>query len=288
VALVSLSLLLSAAAETRATTPHNPEAAEGNASALVLIPGGTFVPLYADTEADKTFAALKNSDEPVQPSHPPVRVRSFSLARFPVTKAEYRDFVLAHPEWRRSAVKPIFADAGYLKSWASDTEFRGRPREPVTEVSWFAAKAYCKSLGERLPTIQEWEYAARASETKADATDDEAFLARILSWYARHDSTTPEVGAWKNVYGVYDMHGSIWEWVADFNSALITGESRGDAQGEKNLFCGGGALFASEKQKRNYAAFMRFAFRSSLEGRYTVSQLGFRCAQDAQDTQGEP
>ena len=74
------------------------------------------------------------------------------------------------------------------------------------------------------------------------------------------------------------MHGLIWEWNSDFNTALVTGESREDSSRNRGLFCGAGALSAEDKE--NYAAFMRFAFRSSLKGNSTSSNLGFRCAKD--------
>ena len=77
------------------------------------------------------------------------------------------------------------------------------------------------------------------------------------------------------------MHGLVWEWVADFNSALVTGESREDGTMESNMFCGGAAALASDRQKLDYAIFMRFAFRSSLEGQSALPHLGFRCARDS-------
>ena len=77
------------------------------------------------------------------------------------------------------------------------------------------------------------------------------------------------------------MHGLIWEWVSDFNSIILTGDSRSNSAINRDLFCASGALGAVDKE--NYAAFMRFAFRSSLQGKYTVSNLGFRCAGDAKN-----
>lgn len=89
----------------------------------------------------------------------------------------------------------------------------------------------------------------------------------------------PSVGTvYRNVWGIHDMHGLIWEWTRDFNTALVTGESRGDAALERRLFCGAASIGASDF--RDYAAFMRFAFRSSLRADYTVGSLGFRCAKD--------
>ncbi len=75
-----------------------------------------------------------------------------------------------------------------------------------------------------------------------------------------------------------DLHGLVWEWTSDFNSALVTGDARGDTGLERQLFCGAGSLGASDRA--NYAAFMRFGFRSSLRAGYTVHNLGFRCAKD--------
>ena len=74
------------------------------------------------------------------------------------------------------------------------------------------------------------------------------------------------------------MHGLVWEWVDDYNTALVTGESRGDSGLDRNLFCGSESVGSSDP--KDYAAFMRFAFRSSLEAKYTVRNLGFRCATD--------
>ena len=81
-----------------------------------------------------------------------------------------------------------------------------------------------------------------------------------------------------NDAGVWDLHGLVWEWVEDFNSSLVTGESRADAALERSLFCGSGALGASAFL--DYAAFMRQALRSSLRASYTMRNLGFRCACD--------
>ena len=75
-----------------------------------------------------------------------------------------------------------------------------------------------------------------------------------------------------------DLHGLVWEWTSDFNSALVTGDARGDTGLERQLFCGAGSLGASDLG--NYAGFMRFGFRSSLRAGYTVHNLGFRCAKD--------
>jgi formylglycine-generating enzyme required for sulfatase activity len=76
----------------------------------------------------------------------------------------------------------------------------------------------------------------------------------------------------------------VWELVDDFNTALVTGESRGDSQLDDSLFCGAGA--ASSVDPSDYAAFMRYALRTSYQAHYTMTSMGFRCANDIQQ-QGE-
>jgi formylglycine-generating enzyme required for sulfatase activity len=79
-----------------------------------------------------------------------------------------------------------------------------------------------------------------------------------------------------NFHGARGLHGLVWEWVDDFNTAMVTGESRGDSGLERDLFCGSGSVGA--RDTGNYAAFMRQALRSSLKANNTTTSLGFRCA----------
>ena len=104
----------------------------------------------------------------------------------------------------------------------------------------------------------------------------------ILDWYS---IPTPHVlppvrSGYKNANGVFSLHGLIWEWTLDFNSAMVTGESRADGSLDKSLFCGAGSASAADKS--DYAAFLRFGFRSSLKARYAVNNLGFRCVKEIQ------
>lgn len=201
-----------------------------------------------------------------------VSVPAFDIDEYPVTNGEFLEFVRAHPNWRRSMVKRVFADASYLAHWQDDLVLGDRAplHSPVVQVSWFAARAYARAQGKRLPTLAEWEWASYDPDSNQ--------VARILSWYGKPvRGPIPPVGStFQNVHGVWDMHGLVWEWVEDFNTALVTGESRADVGLERDLFCGSGALGASSFE--DYAAFMRYAFRSSLKADYTVPNLGFRCA----------
>lgn len=221
---------------------------------------------------------------PQGPENKPVTVAPFRLDREPVTNAEFLAFVLKQPRWRRDQVAALFADAGYLAHWRGPTELGAdaHPKQPVTRVSWFAAKAYCESRGERLPTWYEWEYAAAASESVADARNDPAWRQQILDWYAQPSTPVlPDVGRLPaNYYGVSDLHGLVWEWVLDYNALLVSSDSREQGGADRLKFCGEGALSATDRE--HYAVLMRVAFLSSLEARYTTANLGFRCAQDVQ------
>jgi sulfatase modifying factor 1 len=210
-----------------------------------------------------------------------VAVAAFQLDVRPVTNGEFLAFVREHPKWRRSQVKRLFADERYLTHWAGDLEpGNARAEQPVTNVSWFAAKAFATAQGKRLPTTAEWEVAAGAGFTIADGAKDAEFQQAVALWYGTPSpAVLPEAGAGRaNLYGLRDLHGLVWEWTSDFNSALITGDSRGDSGLDRQLFCGAGSLGASDRG--NFPAFMRFGFRSSLRAGYTVHNLGFRCAKD--------
>lgn len=229
-------------------------------SKMVSIQEGSFVPLYGSI-SKKT-----------------VTVKSFSIDVFPVTNIEYLKFVKKYPEFQKSKIKGLFADKSYLAYWKNDFDFgTANPKAPVANVSWFAAKKYCECQGKRLPTIDEWEYVAMADEKKIDARTKSEFNKYILSWYEKSKTYENPIGlTFKNFWGVYDMHGLVWEWTADFNSILLSGESRKDKSTDKNLFCGASSVNATDLM--NYAAFMRYAFRGSLKAQYSTRNLGFRCA----------
>ena len=230
---------------------------------MALIPAGDYTPLLRD----------RNDPEKIS-------VAAFYLDERPVTNGEFLAFVQANPKWRRSHVSPLFADGQYLAHWLGDLEpGPSAPADaPVVRVSWFAARAYAKWAGKRLPMTAEWERAASAGYRGSAAKAEPGFTARALAWFATPTpAVLPAAGSGRpNFYGARDLLDLVWEWVDDFNTAMVTGESRADTDLERNLFCGSGAVSARDRE--DYPAFMRLGYRSSLRANYTVPNLGFRCA----------
>lgn len=232
------------------------------ASDMAAIEGGSYRPLYLKKDT------------------PMIKVKPFFLDKKPVTNAEFAKFVKSHPQWQRGHLNARQAEASYLKQWQVQgrgyTPKANESQQPVTNVSWFAAHAYCQAQGKRLPTIDEWEYAGQASATQKNGTAEEGYNRTILDWYAEGNRKgLRNVAAGKpNYWGVYDMHGLIWEWTEDFNSSLL---SSGSA--DSNLFCSGAAIGTADPN--DYAAFMRYGIRTSLKPNFTLHNLGFRCAKSA-------
>lgn len=231
---------------------------------MLSIPTGAYKPLFKSSTGSATSV-----------------VKAFQIDRYPVTNIQYQRFIKQNPKWNRTNIKPVFSDSNYLKQFDKQAGMDIIAHRPVTNISWFSARAYCKAQSKRLPRQDEWEYVASASQFSADGSSDPQYRQRILDWYAQSagaelpnvEDTSP------NYWQVHGLHGVVWELVDDFNSALISGESRGDSQLEQQLFCGAGA--ASSADPGDYAAFMRYALRSSYQASYTMESLGFRCAKDA-------
>ncbi len=131
-----------------------------------------------------------------------------------------------------------------------------------TQLSWFEAAGDCQAKGGRLPTTDEWEYVAAMGMDEA----------KIIERYSRPALKEFKVGlARPNRLGIHDLYGLVWEWTEDFNSgSLVASNDR--------FFCGGGAV--KVKDPKQYSAFMRFAYRSSIKPTYAARNLGYRCVYD--------
>lgn len=173
---------------------------------MVLIPSGSFFMGSPETEGD--------ADE--RPQHL-VTIDSFFMGKYPVTQAQWKA-VAALPPVNQS-LNP------------NPSKFKG-PNRPVENVSWHEAQEFCARLWQktgheyRLPSEAEWEYACRAGTTTpfhfGDAlTPDYANCGGSETYLAdnrpRNRKETTPVGSFQvaNAFGLYDMHGLVWEWCAD-------------------------------------------------------------------------
>lgn len=260
--LLSLPGLLALSAALGLEAPASAHGAAADTTPSASIPAGTYRPLFAPSPTQATVA-----------------VAAFRLDRVPVTNADFLRFVRERREWSRDRVASVLAEPGYLAQWEGADALgpRAEPEQPVVNVSWFAARAYCAWRGKRLPTEAEWERAAAASRTAADGSDDSAWRAELLAEYSRPaPARLSRVGAGAaNFFGVFDLHGLVWEWVFDFNKVSATSPSGSD----RLRFCGSSG--ASARDATDFVAFERAALRSSLRASFVLKNLGFRCAADA-------
>lgn len=210
-------------------------------------------------------------------------IEAFAMRDEPVTNAEFLAFVTDHPEWRRGAVSSLFAGPHYLDAWqqALVTGDGAPAQQPVTNVSWFAARAYCASEHARLPTWYEWEYVAASDATRTDARFDPLRNQAIVSAILESTGNRPGlIGAQPaDAFGLRDMNRLIWEWTEDYAAMFPNADARVPGAGAVLALCGGSALAFADKMQ--YALMMRVAALSALKPNDDGSRVGFRCARDA-------
>ena len=186
---------------------------------------------------------------------PPHRVNidyNFEIGKYEVTIGQYKRFIEEtesnYPLWLEEGNKyNIYSGSDeYYKEMCLEDDC------PVMGVSWNNAKAYVKWLSEktgkayRLPSEAEWEYVARAgSRSKWSFGDDESTL-EDYAWYSKNsDNKTHRVGTKKaNTFGVYDMHGNVWEWCEDwyvdsYKHTLKDGKANEEGEKKYRVFRGG-------------------------------------------------
>jgi formylglycine-generating enzyme required for sulfatase activity len=182
--------------------------------------------------------------------------KPFYLGAYPVTQEQYAAIMRASP-----------------------SKFKGATH-PVEQVSWTEAQAFCKKASAkthrkfRLPTEAEWEYACRAGTQTAFSFGGDWRQLGDHAWYGDNSGkTTHPVGEKKpNAFGLYDMHGNVWQWCSDWHSesydATAVKDPRGPKSG-KNHVARGGAWLGDVRMCRS-------AFRTSSGPDTRLAYFGFR------------
>ena len=256
----------------------------GKGPELVLIPSGRFQ--MGSTEADRKKALAAGTQqawvERETPQHWVGIEQPFAMGRFPVTVGQWRQFVRASGWQAHGEV-----------NWAQPG-FRQTEDHPVVGVTWYDAQQYVTWLGAqtgqtyRLPSEAEWEYACRAGTKTAFSFGDgiDTSLANYDGNYSYHGSPkgeyrqgTSQLGVFApNPWGLYDMHGNVWEWVQDvvhdnYEGAPATGAAweEGGDQGRR-ILRGGSWLYNPR--------YLRAALRNGFSAVLSNDIVGFRVARN--------
>ncbi len=219
------------------------------------IPAGTFMMGSPKGEFDRSDYEIQHQ----------VTLKAFRMSKYEITFNQYDAFCEA-----TGREKPD--DNGW-----------GRGIRPVINVSWNDAVAFASWMGCRLPTEAEWEFACRAGTTTPFSTGD-----NLTTSQANYNGEFPyknypkganrertiEVGSFApNDYGLYDMHGNVWEWVSDWYDNYSPGAQtnpQGPSSGTYKVYRGGGWNLIAQ--------FCRSAKRRYIAPDRMFNYMGFRLA----------
>lgn len=235
---------------------------------MVRLPGGSFTIGTDSAEIDALMTRYATRHRQLFTAEVPRRaivVAPFLMDRTEVTKAAFRRFLAANPQWMRERVPAASHNGDYLKDWTDGDHAPGEGQHPVTYVTWSAAAAYCGWMNKRLPTEAEWEYAASGGLDRPEFTWGSAAPDSTRANWSRSGIGTPTaVGRYPaNGFGLYDLAGNVWEFLADRDPGDSTRYSiRGGSYGAGVVN-------------------LRVRYRDTHRGHMPGPHVGFRCARDA-------
>jgi formylglycine-generating enzyme required for sulfatase activity len=260
----------------------------GGQSTMVQIPAGEFMMGSSASDSE----ARENEF----PEHA-VYLDDYWIDRMEVTNAMFADFLKDQGNQSEGG-EPWYSAGGEKSRITQDgdqwTAAPGWEDHPVTLVTWYGAEAFCEWTGLRLPTEAEWEKAARGtdtSKTRRYPWGDEYIpeRANLLGSSADGYETTAPVGSYpegESPYGVLDMAGNVFEWVADWYE--VDYYERSETNNPAGPPSGSGKVTRGGSYKEN-SIFGRSAARSGNDPVYSeVSETtGFRCASSTPPDQAQ-
>jgi len=211
---------------------------------FVLVPPGEFDMGSTEAEVAKLLEEAKATNQP-----------SWYIERLPGEAPKHRvritkPFYLAASEVTQSQYERVMGN--------NPSKFKEDANCPVEMVNWDEASAFCRKLGElpeersgqrayRLPTEAEWECACRAGTTTTWYSGDEAAGLKEIGWYVANSGgkTHPVCEKTPNAWGLYDMHGNVWEWCQDwwgegYYATSPLEDPTGATGGSRRVYRGGG------------------------------------------------
>jgi len=275
--------------------------------ALVVALVAVGMALAGPDPAPPTGAAAPTAQPATQPSTQPARELSLDLGDKATMKlvlvpagkftmggpASEKDSANEGPQHEVTISKPFYMGATEVTQAQYEAimgknpgSFKG-PQNPVESVSWNDAVEFCKALSKKtgktvtLPTEAQWEYACRAGSKTRFCYGDDPDNTTIgdYAWYsANSESKTHPVGQKKpNDWGLYDMHGNVWEWCSDWFTDSYAKASNvdptGPDSGKAPVVRGGGCI--------NNPLYCRSSFRYGMNPDFRDFAIGFRVSVDS-------
>lgn len=223
---------------------------------MVRLPGGSFT---MGSVKQNASAAFKIANDELPPR--PVTLKAFALGKYEVAQAQWTAIMGDNPSVNKG------------------------PSLPVDSVSWDDTQVFIRKLNAltgkryRLPTEAEWEYAARAGSNAAYSFGDDIAQLPSYGWLETNSGGTSHRVGQKlpNKFGLYDMHGNVWEWTQDCYKASYAAAPRDGGAVKGKAGCDhvdrGGAWLSGPNN-------LRSANRDWGPPHYRLNNLGFRLARD--------
>ncbi len=257
---------------------------------MALIPGGTFEMGQDAVDMPKLQRKfnIKRAGmfEDETPKHR-VTLGSFYLDRTEVTNLQFKQFVEQTADWQKDRIAGRYHNGKYLQQWTGNDFPLGQDEYPVVFVSWYAAAAFCQGQGKRLPTEAEWEFAARGGlEGKAFPWGDEMPDKTRANFSESGLNAATAVASYPaNGYGLFDMGGNVWEYLANEWQKYPANASDGSAVAD--IFQDRSYLQVKTRRALRGGSYgaapvnMRVTFRDSHLPENAGDHVGFRCAMTA-------